>query len=91
MSATLASESVYEAFQGESKLQALLHGHSYSGHVAGASAGVAALRIFADPELNPAQRPGGGQLQELWPSELVHRISHLPAVDSVVALGTTPP
>lgn len=87
MSVTLASSPVYEAFMGETKLQALLHGHSYSGHVAGASAGIAALTIFADPALNPALQPGGGQLQELWPMDLVQRISHLATVDSIVALG----
>ena len=87
MSATLASSAVFDAFKGDTKLQALLHGHSYSGHVAGASAGVAALKIFSNPALNPALESSGGKLQQLWPTELIHQISHLPPVDSVVALG----
>ncbi len=87
MSPTVASSAIFDAFKGDTKLQALLHGHSYSGHVAGASAGVAALKIFSDPALNPALEPGSGRLRQLWPSKLVIQISHLPLVDSVIALG----
>lgn len=32
---TLASESIYEAFLGDEKSEALLHGHSYTGHAVG--------------------------------------------------------
>ena len=87
LSATLASGAVFDAFQGESKLDALLHGHSYSGHAAGASAGVAALQIFSQPSLNPAMEPGGGRLKQLWPTDLVHQLSHSPRVECVIALG----
>ena len=87
LSATLASSAVFDAFQGESKLDALLHGHSYSGHAAGASAGVAALQIFSQPSLNPAMQPGGGRLKQLWPTDLVHQLSCSPRVESVIALG----
>lgn len=87
MSATLASSSIFNAFQGDTKLEALLHGHSYSGHIAGACAGVAALSIFADPHQNPAMQPSGGELRELWPADLMQHVSHLPGVDSVIALG----
>lgn len=87
LSATVASAEIFEAFQGDSKLQALLHGHSYSGHAAGASAGVAALRIFSDTRLNPALAPTGDVLQQLWHPDLVHKLSHLPSVRHVVHLG----
>ena len=87
MSATLASSEVFDAFKGDTKLRALLHGHSYSGHVAGASAGVAALKIFSNATLNPALEPRGYRLHQLWPAKLVHQISKLPLVDSVIALG----
>ncbi len=87
LSATVASSEVFEAFQGDSKLQALLHGHSYSGHAAGASAGVAALQIFSDANLNPALAPSGDRLQQLWRKDLVDQLSHLPAVRHVVHMG----
>ena len=35
MSVTLASEAVFDAFRGDSKAQALLHGHSYTAHPIG--------------------------------------------------------
>ena len=34
-------------------MQALLHGHSYTAHPIGCAAGVAALRLYRDPRLNP--------------------------------------
>jgi dethiobiotin synthetase/adenosylmethionine--8-amino-7-oxononanoate aminotransferase len=38
---------------GDSKALALLHGHSYTAHPIGCSAGVAALQLYQDPSLNP--------------------------------------
>lgn len=35
MSVTLASEDVFNAFDGDSKAEALLHGHSYTAHPIG--------------------------------------------------------
>lgn len=35
LSATLASEAVFKAFEGDTKAEALLHGHSYTAHPAG--------------------------------------------------------
>lgn len=86
LAATLASKPVFEAFLGPNKLDGLLHGHSYSGHCAGASAGCAALKIFSNPKLNPALG-SDGSLKILWPPDLVHEISHNEKVASVVALG----
>lgn len=38
---------------GDSKAQALLHGHSYTAHPIGCAAGVASLQLYRDAELNP--------------------------------------
>jgi bifunctional dethiobiotin synthetase / adenosylmethionine---8-amino-7-oxononanoate aminotransferase len=35
MAVTLASDSIYQAFKGETKAEALLHGHSYTAHAVG--------------------------------------------------------
>eukprot|EP00887_Chlorella_sp_A99_P001840 scaffold19.g1840.t1 len=60
LAATLASPAVFAAFESDSKLRALLHGHSYSAHALGCAAGVAALCLLPDPSLNPnACTPGG--------------------------------
>ena len=53
LAVTLATAPVFDAFQSDSKLQALLHGHSYSAHATGCAAAVAAMRIYNDPEQNP--------------------------------------
>lgn len=53
MSLTLASDAVFQAFQGDSKAYALLHGHSYTAHPLGCAAAVQALETFTNPEMNP--------------------------------------
>ena len=53
LAVTLATAPVFDAFQSDSKLQALLHGHSYSAHATGCAAAVAAMRIYTDPGQNP--------------------------------------
>jgi dethiobiotin synthetase/adenosylmethionine--8-amino-7-oxononanoate aminotransferase len=53
MSLTLASDAVFQAFKGESKAYALLHGHSYTAHPLGCAAAVQALKTFTNPEMNP--------------------------------------
>ncbi|CAM6083387.1 unnamed protein product [Calypogeia fissa] len=87
LSATLATEEVFEVFQGKSKLDALLHGHSYSAHAMGCSAAVTSLKYFSDPNRN-SNLLSNGRLQELWNPELVNEISRLPSIQRVIALGT---
>lgn len=53
LAATLATEQVFEAFKSLSKVDALLHGHSYSGYPIGCAAAVEALRLMSGPQ-NPA-------------------------------------
>ncbi|XP_043709582.1 bifunctional dethiobiotin synthetase/7,8-diamino-pelargonic acid aminotransferase, mitochondrial isoform X2 [Telopea speciosissima] len=88
LSATLATYSIFDAFKGDSKLMALLHGHSYSAHAMGCTAATKAIRWFKDPLTNINITSDGRHLKELWDVELVHRISSLPEVQRVVALGT---
>lgn len=53
LAATLATREVFDAFKSLSKVDALLHGHSYSGYPIGCAAAVEALRILGSPQ-NPA-------------------------------------
>jgi adenosylmethionine-8-amino-7-oxononanoate aminotransferase len=47
LAATLATERVYEAFQGRpSEYRALFHGHTYGGNPLGCVAAIASLRVF---------------------------------------------
>ena len=54
LAATLASKRVFEAFLGPNKVDALLHGHSYSGYPIGCALAVEALKLYTDAECNPA-------------------------------------
>ncbi|KAH6803183.1 adenosylmethionine-8-amino-7-oxononanoate transaminase [Perilla frutescens var. frutescens] len=88
LAVTLASEATFEAFTGDSKLKALLHGHSYSAHAMGCAAAVKSIKWFKDCKTNMNLIPESRLLQELWDVDLVSHISLLPAVHRVVALGT---
>ncbi|KAL2464309.1 Bifunctional dethiobiotin synthetase/7 [Forsythia ovata] len=88
LAATLASDAVFKAFVGDSKLKALLHGHSYSAHAMGCMAAVKSIKWFKDCTTNVNLIGESRLLQELWDSELVCQISLHPAVHRVVALGT---
>ncbi|CAN6458914.1 unnamed protein product [Victoria cruziana] len=88
LAATLATEAVYNAFTGDSKLMALLHGHSYSAHALGCTAAVKAIQWFKESQTNPNIIPQKMLLKELWNSKLVYQLSTKMAVKRVIALGT---
>ncbi|KAF5183987.1 Adenosylmethionine-8-amino-7-oxononanoate aminotransferase [Thalictrum thalictroides] len=88
LAATLATESVFDAFKGDTKHMALLHGHSYSAHAMGCTAATKAIQWFKDPVRNRNINAEEKKLRELWDAKLVHEISSHPAVERVVALGT---
>ncbi|EXB94580.1 Adenosylmethionine-8-amino-7-oxononanoate aminotransferase [Morus notabilis] len=88
LAATLATNAVFDSFIGDSKLKALLHGHSYSAHAMGCTAAAKSIKWFKDPRTNPNIVSEGRLLRELWDKELVYMISSHPAVERVVALGT---
>lgn len=71
LAVTLATHSVYASFLGDTKAEALLHGHSYTAHAIGCQAGVAALKSYTEPSLNP-NYTGSDRLAEQWdPIQLV--------------------
>ncbi|XP_072962379.1 bifunctional dethiobiotin synthetase/7,8-diamino-pelargonic acid aminotransferase, mitochondrial [Typha angustifolia] len=88
LAVTLTTEAVFEAFKGDSKLMALLHGHSYTAHAMGCTAAAKSIQWFRDPSTNHNLDSEGKKLKELWDVKLVHQISSLSNVQRVVALGT---
>lgn len=88
LAATLATDAVFDAFVGDSKLKALLHGHSYTAHALGCAAASKSINWFKDPKTNKNLTSEGRLLRELWNMEQVHQISLHPAVRRVVVLGT---
>ena len=53
LAATLASGAVFRAFEGPTKPDGLMHGHSYSGYPIGCATAAAALELYEDAS-NPA-------------------------------------
>ena len=92
LSATLATNSIFDAFQHDSKLKALLHGHSYTAHAIGCSAAVTALDMYIDPACNPNLHEADQQnaspcLMEVWDEQIVDRLSRHARVQQLVVLG----
>ncbi|GAU21004.1 hypothetical protein TSUD_201530 [Trifolium subterraneum] len=88
LAATIATDAVFDSFIGDSKLKALLHGHSYSAHAMGCMAAVKSIQWFKDPFSNPNITSEGRLLRELWDDKMVLKISSHSAVERVVVLGT---
>ncbi|KAL6842248.1 hypothetical protein ACP4OV_027896 [Aristida adscensionis] len=88
LAATLATEEVFESFKSDSKLTALLHGHSYTAHAMGCSAAVKAIQWYRDPSTNSNLDFEHMKLNELWDHALVQKLSSLPNVKRVLSLGT---
>ncbi|CAM0911561.1 unnamed protein product [Alopecurus aequalis] len=88
LAATVTTEAVFEAFESDSKLTALLHGHSYTAHAMGCSAAVKAIQWFRDPSTNSNLDFDQMKLNELWDGTLVNQLSSLSNVKRVVSLGT---
>jgi len=88
LAVTLASEPVYASFLGDTKAEALLHGHSYTAHAIGCQVAIASLDCYADKHQNDNFRGVDQPLAEQWdPAQMTH-ISRLPRVKRVAYLGT---
>jgi dethiobiotin synthetase/adenosylmethionine--8-amino-7-oxononanoate aminotransferase len=91
LAATLAGEHVFDAFRGAHKTDALLHGHSYSGHAIGCAAAVEALDALGDPARNlnlVAAAAHGLRLRELWCPARTAALAAHPSVQRSLCLGT---
>jgi bifunctional dethiobiotin synthetase / adenosylmethionine---8-amino-7-oxononanoate aminotransferase len=86
LAATLAKEEVFNAFLGDSKRDALLHGHSYTAHAIGCAAAVEALSSY-----NNASKgfgPDGNAFPGFWDEGVAREISCIPGVRSTTVMGT---
>ncbi|GJN09705.1 hypothetical protein PR202_ga27735 [Eleusine coracana subsp. coracana] len=88
LAATLATEEIFDSFKSDSKLTALLHGHSYTAHAMGCCAAVKAIQWYQDPSINSNLDFEHMRLKELWDGALVQQLSSLPNVERVVSIGT---
>lgn len=77
--ATLASESVFEAFGSPDKTDALLHGHSYTAHAVGCQVALESVREMQAMERRGdwhwAKEQGWGSVWSVWPRDFVESLS----------------
>ncbi|KAK6843302.1 bifunctional dethiobiotin synthetase/adenosylmethionine-8-amino-7-oxononanoate aminotransferase [Apiospora arundinis] len=93
--ATLASESIFQAFASNDKTDALLHGHSYTAHPVGCQVALESLRQMQTMESSGSwaefQNGVSGAddaCWSIWSSPLVEWLSRHPSVAGVWALGS---
>ena len=83
---TLASESIFAAFEGDDKSDALLHGHSYTAHAVGCQVAVESLREMLSMESRGAwdwaKEDGWATEQESHP-EVVGDVGRKPTIWSM--------
>ncbi len=87
MSVTLATEDVFETFLGDSKAEALLHGHSYTAHPVGCVSSIHALETYHALFKEQFEEDENAIIQH-FDQEDVSRISKLPLVQESMAFGT---
>ncbi len=103
LSLTLASESIFRAFESDDKSDALLHGHSYTAHAVGCQVALESVREMQKMDTQGdwawakiASQEGGllsadeDGTWSVWNPEFILWLSQLPTsyVDGVWALGT---
>jgi Adenosylmethionine-8-amino-7-oxononanoate aminotransferase len=99
MSVTLATDDVFSTFLGDSKAEALLHGHSYTAHTVGCVSSIHALDTYAQlfenhhGRSNTAARTASHDIPEFlvnayFDQQDVAELSKLPFVQQAMSLGT---
>ena len=103
LAVTLASEDVFRAFEGTSKAEALLHGHSYSAYPVGCEVANAALdlyeRLVCGDAWNAARAAWGaaavggkeesdGAVWSVWSPQFIDVLSKLDVIEQAMTLGT---
>ncbi|KAK3937778.1 pyridoxal phosphate-dependent transferase [Diplogelasinospora grovesii] len=98
---TLASESIFEAFESDDKSDALLHGHSYTAHAVGCQVAIESVGEMQKMDARgdwawakKASSTPGAKLTEgegvwsVWSNEFVDFVSQRQSVDGIWALGS---
>ncbi|CAK9781058.1 adenosylmethionine-8-amino-7-oxononanoate transaminase [Cutaneotrichosporon oleaginosum] len=92
LSATLASRSIFDAFLSERKVDALLHGHSYTANPIGCAVALKALEMIADAEdANTWAAPKADWATErwsFWRKAFLDDVSRANGVRGAMAMGT---
>lgn len=101
LAVTLASDSIFQAFNSDSKLDALLHGHSYTAYPVGCEVANATLdiveKVAESGQWSNARAAWGGEdsvvskatsVWSFWSPAFIDTLAKLDVVDKVMTLGT---
>lgn len=98
LSATLASKSIFAAFLSDKKVDALLHGHSYTANPIGCAVALRALGMIEDAETSDAWatpradwgvRAGDESARwSFWRRDFLEAVSKVDGVSGAMAMGT---
>lgn len=99
LAVTLASDSIFQAFNSDSKVDALLHGHSYTAYPVGCEVANETLSIVekmangeqwdgARARWNASGRSKETSVWSFWTPDFIDKLAKLDIVDEVMTLGT---
>ncbi|BEI85419.1 hypothetical protein CcaverHIS002_0508200 [Cutaneotrichosporon cavernicola] len=92
LSATLASRSVFDAFLSDRKVDALLHGHSYTANPVGCAVALKALGMIEDAERGDKwaapRKDWAAERWSFWRKDFLEEVSQAPGVKGSMAMGT---
>jgi dethiobiotin synthetase/adenosylmethionine--8-amino-7-oxononanoate aminotransferase len=97
LAVTMTSDRIFQAFNSDNKVDALLHGHSYTAHAVGCQVASATLDMIdelakgdqwaiANRKWAPAGAPS--KVWSFWDPDFLTSLSRLDIVDETMALGT---
>ena len=89
LSATLASHSIFSSFLSEHKVDALLHGHSYTANPIGCSVALKSMEMVQDMEWKEEKALWNCSSRwSFWSEEFVQATSRVQGVSASMAMGT---
>ncbi|WRT66898.1 dethiobiotin synthase [Kwoniella shivajii] len=97
LSATLASTSIFNTFLSDRKVDALLHGHSYTANPVGCSVSLKAIEILERQNWSKEKEMWGITQTEsesetkrwsFWNENFIKSVSNLPSIKGTMGMGT---
>jgi bifunctional dethiobiotin synthetase / adenosylmethionine---8-amino-7-oxononanoate aminotransferase len=90
LAVTLSTEQIFNKFLGNTKVEALLHGHSYTAHPIGCLVANTSINEYSNLEKKDwkKERKEREEPYSVWNQNILRQISCLPNVNGTFALGT---
>ncbi|GES77675.1 pyridoxal phosphate-dependent transferase [Rhizophagus clarus] len=88
LAVTLSTEKIFEKFLGNTKVEALLHGHSYTAHPIGCLVANTSINEYSSLKWNKIEENEKDKSFSVWDINFQQRISCSPKVNGVFSLGT---